>query len=51
MPVTIHELVIKTTIGENQEAPAQDAPEKSEKDLVQTCVSEVIRILEEQKER
>ena len=55
MPVTIRELVIKTTIGqEGTPASGGDSGSgggKTDPNLVQTCVNEVIRILEENKDR
>jgi hypothetical protein len=57
MPVMIHEIVFKATITSPDEAPhpgrgAQSSLTADEiKTLVETCVMEILRILEREKER
>jgi hypothetical protein len=64
MPVEIRELVIRATVdpgdaaGGCAPAPARGGPEqadasgaRSPDDLLQACIREVLRILEEKKER
>jgi hypothetical protein len=64
MPIEIRELVIRATVdptgdGESgcgkpssKSAPAKsNAPSQAEPDVVQTCVREVLRILEQKRER
>ena len=52
MPVTIRELVIKTTVSSQdaQAAPAQSAGSGA-KDIVQECVDQVLEILGNPDER
>ena len=64
MPIEIRELVIRATVnpgdggGGGHCAPARNgpgaraqAPAQGQEDLVQTCVREVLRILEDRRER
>ena len=63
MPIEIRELVIRATVGGSggeaascapSSSGAQSssrAPSQSEDDVVQTCVREVLRILEDKRER
>jgi hypothetical protein len=52
MPVEIRELVIKTTIVEdNSSAAKTSVPKDNKEDFIAECVEEVIRILNEEKER
>jgi hypothetical protein len=52
MPVEIRELVIKTTIVEDNSASAKsNMPKDKKEEIISECVEEVIRILNEEKER
>jgi len=52
MPVEIRELVIKTTLIEDNKSSGKSIISKeSKEELVSDCVEEVIRILNEEKER
>ena len=62
MPIEIRELVIRATVDPNEAAggcgtPASAAPSSrrdqanADGDVVQTCVREVLRILEDKRER
>ncbi|NVJ45810.1 MAG: hypothetical protein HWE07_01745 [Cytophagia bacterium] len=54
MPVEIKELIIRTNIVANQGHSAQHSgrlTEKDKRDLIDSCVSQVIRIIERKGDR
>jgi hypothetical protein len=52
MPVEIRELVIKTTIVEgNSSSGSSGIAKESKEELISECVEEVMRILNEDKEK
>lgn len=56
MPIEIRELVIRARVNPGDEKPvANPAPATNElskdEDLIQACVREVLRVLEDRKER
>ena len=54
MPIVIKELVITTTVDAQlttESAPTTIAPEQAQQQLIQACVEQVLRVLQEREER
>lgn len=51
MPIEIKELHIKINVNEGAKAPTEKVEKKKVEDVVSECVAQVMRVIEQKKER